>query len=53
MTLPYPSLPGEGTVTSDEILFFYPIFIDYLKNSVRSLQSPVRTLPLIWLTLYQ
>jgi len=38
MTLPEPALPGGSDVSSYEILFYYPYVIDYLQNSVRSLQ---------------
>jgi len=38
MTLPEPALPDNGNVFSDDILYFYPYVIDYLQNSVRTLQ---------------
>jgi len=39
MTLPKPALPNNSNpVRSDDILYYYPYVIDYLKNSVRSLQ---------------
>jgi len=38
MTLPEPALPNNGNVRSDTILYYYPYVIDYLQNSVRSLQ---------------
>jgi len=38
MTLPEPALPGSSNVNSNDILYYYPYVIDYLQNSVRSLQ---------------
>ena len=40
MTLPEPALPNNSNVHHDsaEILYHYPYVIDYLQNSVRSLQ---------------
>jgi len=38
MTLPEPALPRSGNVRSDHILYRYPYVIDYLQNSVRTLQ---------------
>jgi len=38
MTLPDPSLWGSGGVYTRDILYHYPHVIDYLRNSVRSLQ---------------
>jgi len=38
MTLPEPALPHNSKVYSDDILYYYPYVIDYLQNSVRSLQ---------------
>jgi len=37
MTLPKPALL-DSDVGSDHILYYYPYVIDYLQNSVRSLQ---------------
>jgi len=37
MTLPYPSLPNKGPLHFNEVLYYYPYVIKYLKNSVRSL----------------
>ena len=37
MTLPEPALP-HSNVNSDSILYYYPYVIDYLENSVRTLQ---------------
>ena len=38
MALPVPSLPYKGPVYSNHILNHYPVFIEYLQGSVRSLQ---------------
>jgi len=38
MTLLEPALPGSSNVNSNDILYYYPYVIDYLQNSVRSLQ---------------
>ena len=38
MTLPEPALPGSSNVDPDDILYYYPYVIDYLQNSVRTLQ---------------
>jgi len=38
MTLPGPSLHGSNDLLSFEILYYYPYVINYLQNSVRSLQ---------------
>ena len=38
MTLPESSLPHSSNGYSIHILYFYPYVIDYLQNSVRSLQ---------------
>jgi len=38
MTLPEPALANNSNVRSDEILYHYPYVIDYLQNSVRTLQ---------------
>jgi len=38
MTLPEPALPGSSNVNSNDIYYYYPYVIDYLQNSVRSLQ---------------
>jgi len=38
MTLPEPALPDSSNVYSNHILYYYPYVIEYLQNSVRSLQ---------------
>jgi len=38
MTLPDPYLPSDGAMYSDDILYYYPVLIEYLKGSVSSLQ---------------
>jgi len=38
MTLSEPALPDNGNVFSGNILYYYPYVIDYLQNSVRTLQ---------------
>ena len=38
MTLPDPSLPDEKFLDIEVILYHYPVLIEYLQNSVRSLQ---------------
>jgi len=38
MTFPEPALPYSSNVKSEHILYYYPYVIDYLQNSVRSLQ---------------
>jgi len=38
MTLPEPALPRSGNVNSNDILYYYPYVIDYLQNSVRTIQ---------------
>jgi len=39
MTLPNPSLPIEGPLYSNNILYHYPYVIHYLQKSVCSFQS--------------
>jgi len=38
MTLPEPALPNNSNVYYDNILYYYPYVIDYLQNSVCTLQ---------------
>jgi len=38
MTFPEPALPYSRNVNSNDIYYYYPYVIDYLQNSVRSLQ---------------
>ena len=51
MNLPDPYLPSENPMYSDDILYYYPALIEYLKGSVCSFQF--ESYPLFWLTLHK